>query len=157
MSKIPRLMNRFGWVVFTLMWIPFIFIFFTVPDGSYSFDELLALGWKSLLPLALTLGMAALAMLLLFGSPAVSWFFKLIARARGERMTALIVDIRSTGLRVNRTYDEMRLDLEINYMGETTRVSTEKLFSNSEKQTYKTGMTVDVMYDPLTKLVALLD
>jgi len=155
MSIIPRYMRILGWIVFALMWIPFILMFFNMPgEGSYSFSELPS---NMVIFLGLTLGLMVVAMGLLFGSSAVSWAFKLIAKSRGERMTARVVDIRPTGMRVNRIYDEVRFDLEINYMGDTVRASTEKLISRFDGRAYQTGMTVDVMYDPLTKLVSLLD
>lgn len=155
MSSIPRLMRILGWIVFALMWIPFTLMFFNMPgEGSYSFDELPG---NMVIFLVLTFGLMFVAMGLLFGSSIVSWFFKKVAQARGERMTARVVDIRPTGMRVNRIYDEVRFDLEINYMGETVRVSTEKLISRFDGRTYQIGMAVDVMYDPTTKLVSLTD
>ncbi len=155
MSIIPRVMRILGWIVFALMWIPFTLIFFNMPaEGSYDFNELPT---KMILFFGLTFGLMFIAMGLLFGSSVVSWMFKKIALARGERTTARVVDIRPTGTRVNRVYDEVRFDLEIHYMGEIVSASTEKLISRFDGRTYQIGMTVDVMYDPLTKLVSLLD
>ncbi|HMS00275.1 MAG TPA: DUF3592 domain-containing protein [Anaerolineales bacterium] len=155
MSNIPRYMRILGWIVFALMWIPFTLMFFNMPgEGSYSFDELPK---NMVIFLGLTIGMMFIAMGLLFGSSIVSWLFKTVAQARGERMTARVVDIRPTGTRVNRVYDEVRFDLEINYMGDTVRVSTEKLLSRFDGKTYQNGMTVNVLYDPTTKLVSMLD
>lgn len=155
MSAIPRYMRILGWIVFALMWIPFTLMFFNMPgEGSYEFNELPN---KMLVFLGVTIGMSIIAMGLLFGSSIVSWLFKKVAQARGERMTARVVDIRPTGTRVNRVYDEVRFDLEINYMGDTVRVSTEKLLSRFDGKTYQNGMTVNVLYDPTTKLVSMLD
>ncbi|MCC6298287.1 MAG: hypothetical protein IT314_03240 [Anaerolineales bacterium] len=155
MSVIPRLMRILGWIVFALMWIPFILMFFNMPGaGSYEFSELPT---NMIVFLGLTLAMMFIAMGLLFGSSIVSWLLKGIAKSRGERVIARIMDIRPTGLRVNRMYDEVRFDLELNYMGGTVRVSAEKLISRFDGRTYQTGMTVDVMYDPVTKTIALLD
>lgn len=82
------------------MWIPFTLMFFNTPgEGSYSFDELPK---NMVIFLGLTIGVMFIAMGLLFGSSIVSWLFKTVAQARGERMTARVVDIRPTGMRVNR-------------------------------------------------------
>ena len=155
MSNIPRYMRVLGWIVFGLMWIPFILMFFNMPgEGSYSFDELPK---NMVIFLGLTIGMMFIAMGLLFGSPLVSWLFGQIAKSRGERMTARIVNIRPTGMRVNNYYDGIQFDLELNYMGETIQTSAEKLVPRFGAPNYQIGMSVNVMYEPTTKAVAMLD
>ncbi len=155
MSNIPRYMRVLGWIVFGLMWIPFILMFFNMPgEGSYSFDELPK---NMVIFLGLTIGMMFIAMGLLFGSPLVSWLFGQIAKSRGERMTARIVNIRPTGMRVNNYYDGIQFDLELNYMGETIQTSAEKLVPRFGAPNYQIGMSVNVMYEPTTKTAAMLD
>jgi hypothetical protein len=155
MSLIPRIMRIVGWIVFACMWIPFTLMFFNMPgEGSYSFDELPR---NMLIFLGLTIGMSVIAMGLLFGSSIVSWLLKKIAEARGERTTARVLKMRHTGLRVNRTYDEMQFTLEINTMGGTVNATTEKLLSRFSPVNYQEGMMVNVVYDPMLRIVSLAD
>lgn len=155
MSKIPRYMRILGWIAFALMWIPFCLMFLFMPrDGKAPFESLTS---PFTIFFALMFVMMFVAMGLLFGSSVVSWLLKRVALSRGERMTARVVDIRPTGMRVNRVYDEVRFDLEIHYMGDTVRASTEKLISRFDGRAYQIGMTVNVMYDPMTQLVSMLD
>ncbi len=155
MSSIPRIMRAVGWIVFACMWIPFTLMFFNMPgEGSYEFNELPT---RMLLFLGLTIGMMFIAMGSLFGSSIVSWLLKKVAESRGERMTARIIKMRHTGMVVNRSMDEIQFTLEVNYMGETIEVTTEKLLSRYSPLTYQEGMTVNVLYDPMTKLVSLAD
>jgi len=155
MSNIPRYMRILGWIVFTLMWIPFCVMFMFMPgEGESPFEELLN---PFSISFALIFVLMFLAMGLLFGSSVVSWLLKRIALSRGERTTARIVNIKPTGLRVNRIYDEIHFDLELYHMGETIQVGTEKLVSRYGSPNYQTGMSVNVMYDPETRLVSMLD
>jgi uncharacterized protein DUF3592 len=98
-----------------------------------------------------------IAMGLLFGSSAVSWLLGQMAKSRGERMTARILSIHPTGMRVNNYYDGIRFELELYYMGETIQTSAEKLVPRFGAPNYQIGMNVNVMYDPFTKAVAMLD
>ena len=97
-----------------------------------------------------------IAMGLLFGSSAVSWLLGQMAKSRGERMTARILSIHPTGMRVNRSYG-IRFELELYYMGETIHTSVEKLVPHFGAPNYQIGMSVNVMYDPFTKAIAMLD
>lgn len=157
MSNIPRIMRGLGWLIFALMWIPFIFIFFNIPNGSYTAQELMALGWKSLLPLVLTIGMSVVAMLLLFGSATISWLLKQWVMARGETGTARIINMQPTGLRVNHYYYGMRFTLEVQSFSDTFKADAERLVPMHDMTKYQPGMIVNVKYDPLTKLVAMMD
>lgn len=156
MSNIPRYMRILGWIVFALMWIPFCLMFafmFMQGETEAPFEGLTS---PFTLSFALTFVLMFIAFGFIFGSSAVSWLLKRIALSRGERMTARIVNIKPTGMRVNRFYDEIHFDLELNYMGETIQIATDKLVPRFGAPNYQIGMTVDVMYDPLTKLVSLL-
>ncbi len=155
MRNIPRYMRILGWIVFGLMWIPFCLMFMFMPGaGKNPFGDLTDL---STILFALTFVLMFIAMGLLFGSPLVSWLFGQIAKSRGERMTARIVNIRPTGMRVNNYYDGIQFDLELNYMGETIQTSAEKLVPRFGAPNYQIGMSVNVMYEPTTKTAAMLD
>jgi len=155
MSKIPRMMRALGWLCFGLMWIPFLFIFVNIgSEDAETFGELTS---PSTIAFALTFVVMFIAMGLLFGSSAVSWLLGQMAKSRGERMTARILSIHPTGMRVNNYYDGIRFELELYYMGETIQTSTEKLVPRFGAPNYQIGMNVNVMYDPFTKAVAMLD
>ena len=157
MSKIPRYMRILGWITFTLMWIPFCLIFlfmFIQGETEAPFENLTS---PFTISFALTFVMMFISMGLLFGSSAVSWLLKRVAQTRGEQMTARIVNIKPTGMTVNRFYDEIHFDLELNYMGETLQLGTDKLVPRFGAPNYQLGMTVNVMYDPMTQLVSMLD
>ena len=157
MSKIPRYMRILGWIAFALMWIPFCLIFlFMIIQGETEapFENLTS---PMTISFALTFVMMFIAMGLIFGSSAVSWLLKRVAQTRGEQTTARIVNIKPTGMTVNRFYDEIHFDLELNYMGETLQLGTDKLVPRFGAPNYQLGMTVNVMYDPMTQLVSMLD
>jgi hypothetical protein len=157
MSNIPRYMRILGWIFFALMWIPFCLMFFfmfTQGETEAPFENLTS---PFSLSFALMFVMMFIAMGLIFGSSAVSWLLKRVAQARGERMTARILNIKPTGMTVNRFYDEIHFDLELNYMGETLQLGTEKLVPRFGAPNYQLGMSVNVMYDPEMKLVSMLD
>jgi hypothetical protein len=150
-------MRILGWVVFGLMWIPFCLMFASMM--IYGTDEPFFSYPLSLTTIffVLVFGLMFISMGLLFGSSVVSWLLKKVAESRGERMTARILKMTPTGMTVNRTFDEFRFTLEVNYMGETFEVSTEKLLSRYIPRTYQEGMMINVMYDPGTKTIAILD
>ncbi|MEW6085547.1 MAG: hypothetical protein AB1607_13225 [Chloroflexota bacterium] len=157
MSNLPRYMRILGWTAFALMWIPFCLMFvFMIMQGETEapFEDLTS---PFTISFALMFVMMFIAMGLLFGSSVVSWLLKKVAESRGERMTARILKMTPTGLTVNRSMDEVRFTLEVNYMGETLEVTTEKLLSRYSPLTYQEGMMVNVIYDPMTKLVSLAD
>jgi hypothetical protein len=154
MSKIPRMMRALGWLCFGLMWIPFAFIFINMGEDAENFGELTS---PMTISFGLTFVVMFIAMGLLFGSSAVSWLLGQMAKSRGERMPARILSIHPTGMRVNNYYDGIRFELELYYMGETIQTSTEKLVPRFGAPNYQIGMTVNVMYDPFTKSVAMLD
>jgi len=158
MSNIPRYMRILGWIVFGLMWIPFCLIFASMfmqgENMDAPFEDLTS---PTTISFISTFALMFIAMGLLFGSSAVSWLFGQIAKSRGERMTARITGIHPTGMRVNNYYDGIRFDLELNYMGETIQTSAEKLVPRFGAPNYQIGMSVNVMYEPTMKAVAMLD
>jgi len=154
-SKLPRLMRILGWIVFALMWIPFCLMFLFMPgEGDNPFKELISPFTASFASMFVLM---FISMGLLFGSPLVSWLLGQVAKSRGERTTARIVNIRPTGMRVNNYYDGIQFDLELHYMGETIQTSTERLVPRFGAPDYQNGMTVNIMYDPFTKTVSMID
>lgn len=157
MSHIPRYMRALGWIAFGLMWIPFCTMFFFMSKQEASEPPFEDLTSPFTISFALMFVMMFIAMGLLFGSSIVSWLLKRFALSRGERMTARIVNIKPTGTTVNRYYDEIHFDLELNYMGETLQLGTEKLLPRFGAPNYQVGMSVNVMYEPTMKVISMLD
>ena len=157
MSNIPSYMRIVGWIVFALMWIPFCLMFFFMFGQGQTEAPFENLTSPTTISFASMFVLMFIAMGLIFGSSAMSWFFGQLAKSRGERMTARIVGIHPTGMRVNNYYDGIRFDLEINYMGETFQTSAEKLVPRFGAPNYQIGMSVNVMFDPGTRTVAMVD
>lgn len=157
MSSIPRFMRGLGWTVFTLMWIPFVLMFMDMPSGRHSYSSISELPGKMGLYLVITLGMSFIAIALLIGSGVVSWLMGRMVLARGESGTARILNIAPTGTRVNNYYYGMRFTLEVQSFGESFQADAERLVPMHEMTKYQIGMTVNVKYDPMTKIVAMAD
>ena len=156
MSNIPRIMRGLGWLIFGLMWIPFMLMFMNMPNGRSSYNSIAGMPSAMTLFLGLTLGMAFISTALLVGSSAVGWLIGRMVLSRGESGTARILNIRPTGVRVNSYYYGMRFTLEVQTFGETFQADTERFIPMHEMTKYQIGMTVNVKYDPVTKTVAMV-
>ncbi|MFM8368642.1 MAG: hypothetical protein ACKOBD_07785 [Chloroflexota bacterium] len=157
MSSIPRLMRGLGWIIFTLMWVPFMLMFMDMPAGNHTYGSISELPGKMGLYLVITVGMSIIAIGLLVGSGVVGWLFGRIALSRGESGTARILNITPTGTRVNHYYYGMRFTLEVQSFGESFQADAERLIPMHEMTKYQTGMMVNVKYDPITKIIAMVD
>ncbi len=156
MSNLPRIMRGLGWMCFALLWVPFMYVMFKVPNGSYSFSELMAMPRLTVIAFGLMVGLGALAMLLLFGSSVVGFVMNRMVLSSGESGTARIVNIQPTGTRVNNYYYGVRFTLEVQAFGDTFQSVTEKLVPMHEMMNYQVGMTVNVKYNPSTRMVAMV-
>lgn len=157
MSSIPRFMRGLGWTVFALMWLPFVLMFMDMPSGRHSYGSISELPGNMGFYLVITIGMSFIAIALLVGSGVVSWLMGRMVLARGESGTARIVNITPTGTRVNHYYYGMRFTLEVQSFGESFQADAERLVPMHEMTKYQIGMTVNVKYDPMTKIVAMVD
>lgn len=157
MSIIPRLMRGLGWIIFTLMWIPFVLMFIGMPAGRHTYGSISELPGNMSVFFVITIGMSLIATALLVGSGVVSWLMGRMVLARGDTGTACILNITPTGTRVNRYYYGMRFTLEVQSFGESFQADTERLVPMHEMNKYQVGMTVNVKYDPTSKLVAMVD
>lgn len=153
MSSLPRYMRGVGWVVFTLMWIPFTLMLFFMPgeDPSEPASAMLVI-FRTI-----TIAMSILAIGLIFGSMAVGWLFECMVLSRGESGVARIVSIQPTNMHVNRSYYGMRFTLEVQSFDKPFQADAERLIPLHEMKKYQTGMMVNVKYDPTAKLVAMAD
>jgi hypothetical protein len=152
-----RLLTRLGWLLFVLGWIPFAGIFIGMigfPEGSYSWIELPRLMRYSMIATFVTFGFA---MLILFGSPILSWWTNRRVRREGQRASAKVLQVWETGTTINDN-PVVGLRLEVHPIAGAPFVAeTQQLITRLRAQEYKVGMTVNVRYDPESKNVALLD
>jgi hypothetical protein len=152
-----RLLTRLGWLLFALGWIPFAGIFIGMigfPEGSYTWAELPKLMRYSMIATFVTFGFA---MLVLFGSPLLSWWTNRRVRREGQRATANVLEMWDTGTTINEN-PVVGLRLEVHPIAGAPFVAeTQQLISRLRVQEYKPGTQVDVRYDPDTKEVALLE
>ena len=152
----PRMLRKYGWVLFGLMWIPFGTIFLGmigIPDGSYDWSELPLLARTSII-LVLTLG--GLSTLLLVGAPVVGGLRNRAIRDEGLPARATIIQIWDTGTTINDN-PLVRLRLEVHPPGGAIfEAETEELISRLEIPSIQLGMEVEVKYDPQTQTVALV-
>jgi hypothetical protein len=153
----PRILTRLGWLLFALGWIPFAGIFIGMiglPDGSYAWSELPRLMRYSIIATFVTFGFA---MVVLFGSPLLSWWTNRRVRREGQRASAKILEVWDTGTTINEN-PVVGIRLEVHPIaGAPFIAKTQQLVSRLRIQDYKTGKTVNVRYDPESKDVALLE
>lgn len=150
-----KIFRRLGWVLFGLMWIPFVGIFvglFGFPEGSYSWAEPPRLTRFSLIG---TGALFALSMLALVGTIPLGWLGNRRPLRRGQRGEGLIVDIYDTGMTVNQS-PVVGFELEVQPLsGPPFKATTEQLISRLQVHQFQPGARVPVRYDPRTKNVAL--
>jgi hypothetical protein len=96
-------------------------------------------------------------MLMLFGSPLLSWWTNRRVREEGQCATAKVLHVWDTGTTINEN-PVVGLRLEVHPIaGAPFIAETQQLISRLRVQDYKTDTTIDVRYDPETKDVALAD
>lgn len=153
----PSLLQRLGWLLFALGWIPFAGIFIGMigfPEGSYAWSELPTLMRYSLIATGIFFGSA---MLMLFGSPLLSWWTNRRVRREGQTADAEVLKVWDTGTTVNNN-PIVGLQLEVHPIAGAPFVAdTQQLISRLRVHEYKPGKKVKVRYDPETKDVAILD
>ncbi len=167
-----KLLQKLGVWTFALMWIPFLCIFVGVigEDGGWGadfarwVDQLLPgllmgsgsdLSILATVSLTLTLGMAALSMLLIFGTPFLSGRLNKRILQTGKTATAEILSVENTGTYINNA-PVVRFGLEVRPQGETPFTSeTERLLSFARLSALQPGTVISVRYDPDTLDVAM--
>ena len=150
-----RNVRQLGWILFGLMWLPFIGIFIGLigfPEGSYSWQELPVITRYSLVAVAV---LFAGSMLTMFGSALLSAVGNQRLRNEGQRGEAVILDMWDTGTTVNENpLVGFRLQVEP-ISGAPFEAETENLVSRLDVSQIQPGTRVPVRYDPRTKKVAL--
>ena len=151
--EISKMMRKIGWVLFWLMWIPFLTLF-SLPAGEY--------GWSEL-PRHTQYGMmvsgvlCAASTLLLVGAPMVAALRNRSVLAEGTPAEATILEISDTGTTINNN-PVVRLLLEVKTAGGVPfRAEAERLISRLDIPQYQPGQIVQVRYDPDTGEVAVED
>lgn len=151
-----RNLRKTGWIVFGLMWIPFIGIFvgmIQLPEGSYEWIELPLITRTSMI---LTGILAGLSALLLVGGPIVSGLRNRAVRSEGLPAQAKILKIWDTGTTINEN-PLVGMLLEVHPPGGAVfQAETEQLISRLQIPVIQPGMELEVKYDPHTQAVALV-
>ena len=151
-----RNLRRIGWILFSLMWIPFIGVFIGMigmPEGNYDWLELPVITRYSII-LVVTLG--GLSTLFLVGGPILSGLRNRSVRSEGLPAQAKILKIWDTGTTINEN-PLVRMLLEVHPPGGTIfQAETEQLISRLQIPVIQPGMEIEVKYDPHTQAVALV-
>lgn len=151
------LMRRFGWLAFTLMWIPFIGIFLGMlgmPEGSYAWTELPILARYSMLA---TGALFALSMLGLIGAPLLSFVGNQRVLRGGELGEAEILDLHETGTTINE-HPLVGFKLRVHPLsGAPFEAETERVVPRLQVPRVQPGARVQVRYDPKSKKVAIME
>jgi hypothetical protein len=151
-----RNIRRIGWILFSLMWIPFIGTFvgmIGMPEGSYDWVELPMIARISII---LTVILGGLSSLLLVVGPILSGLRNRSVRSEGLPAQAKILQIWDTGTTINEN-PLVRLLLEVHPPGGAIfQAETEQLISRLQIPIIQPGMEIEVKYDPQTQAVALV-
>ncbi len=153
---ISKVLRRFGWVTFALMWIPFVGIFIIsmieMPEGSYSWSELPPLFRVSLIS---TGGLFLLSVFGLVGAPVASWLSNRRIQRSGQRAEAEVLKLWDTGMTINE-HPVVRLRLRVCPLaGAPFEAETESLIPRLQVPQVQPGARVEVRFDPRSKAVAL--
>lgn len=155
--KTSKVMRKWGWLVFRLMWLPFFTIFIGMmglPEGEYDWVELPTLARVSIIAAG---ALAALSMILLAGSFVVSTIANRSLQQNGLSAEATILKIWDTGTTINEN-PVVRMLLEVRPPGGTPfQAETERLIPRLQVPQVQPGAVVAVKFDPQTNAVALMD
>lgn len=153
----PKVMRRWGWRAFGLMWIPFATLMISIlgmPEGSYAWSELPALTRYSLLGLGFFF---AATFVLLIGATLVGAGTNRHVLSTGRSAEATIVDLQDTGTTINQN-PLVRLVLDVKPPDRPAfRAETEQIIPRLQIPQVQPGTVVAVKYDPDSQAVALVD
>jgi hypothetical protein len=156
LKNLPNHLRRWGWISFSLMWLPFTTLMIAMigmPDGEYAWAELPLLARVSLL-----IGgfFVLTSTILLVGAPIVGAVINRRIISSGRLASAKILSIADTGTTINRD-PVVHFVLEVQPIGRPAfQAETEKLVSRLEIPQIQPGSLVEVRYDPETLAVAIL-
>ncbi|MEW5938801.1 MAG: hypothetical protein AB1750_04010 [Chloroflexota bacterium] len=155
--KTSKVMRKWGWLSFQLMWLPFITIFIgmmSLPEGEYEWAELPMLARVSMIAAG---SLAALSTVLLVGSSVVSAMANRALQEQGQPAQATVLKIWDTGTTINQN-PVVRMLLEVRPPGGTSfQAETERLVSRLQIPQIQPGAIVAVKYDPQSQAVALME
>lgn len=151
--QISKTMRKIGWVLFWLMWIPFLTLF-SLPAGEYGWSELPQV---PRIGLSISGVLCGTSTLLLVGAPIISALRNRSILADGVPASAKILEISDTGTTINNN-PVVRLLLEVQPDDRMPFQSeTERLISRLEVAQYQPGQVVQVKFDPDSQEVALAE
>lgn len=157
MVDLPKRLRRWGWICFSIMWLPFASLFVAMigmPSGDYAWSELPILARASILVGG---GFAAASTVLLTGAPLVSGLMNRRLLTSGRPASAKILAITDTGTTINQN-PVIRFLLEVRPSDRPGfQAVTEKLVSRLQVPRFQPGSTVQVRYDPETQAAAIVD
>ena len=152
-----RKLRKLSWILFSLMWIPFIGIFVgmvRLPSGSYTWIEMPLITRISMI---LTGIFAGASMLLMTGMPVLSWLQNRSVRSEGLPARAKILKIYDTGTTINQS-PVVGMVLEVHPPGGSVfQAEIEQLISRLEMPMIQPGMEIEVKYDPHSHAVAMVE
>lgn len=155
--NISKQMRKYGWLCFTLMWLPFATLFIGMigmPNGDYAWGELPALTRASLLAVGV---LAIASTILLVGASIVSGVENREILKDGQPASAKVLRISDTGTTINNN-PVVRLLLEVTPASQPAfQAETERLISRLQIPQIQPGMSVQVKFDPTSHEVALMD
>ena len=173
-ANMVTLFRRVGWLLFILMWIPFVCIFAGMAQefgsAGQQFAEfvdrfipglLTARGSEpsqlTLMGMVATFGLMFAAMAFLFGGPLLGGLQNRKILRTGRPATARIVSMNDTGTYVN-NQPLVHITLEVQREdGSPFQAQTEKILGYSQLGQFQPGATVNVRYDPDTLEAAISD
>ena len=151
-----RTLRKISWILFALMWIPFIGIFIGMigmPEGNYDWIELPAITRVAII-LVITLG--GLSTLLMVGGTIVNSLRNRSVRSEGLPAQAKILKIWDTGTTINEN-PLVGMLLEVHPPGGAIfQAETEQTISRLQIPMIQPGMELEVKYAPHTQAVALV-
>ncbi|MGA9191963.1 MAG: hypothetical protein WBZ24_09540 [Anaerolineales bacterium] len=152
---LPTRMRRIGWIVFRLLWIPFILIFvgmFRMPPGSYDWVDLPSITRIGIIGTAV---LGALAMILLAGSVVLSSLNNLDLQTDGMKAQATVLEVRDTGTTINQN-PLVHLKLKVEPGNQPSfEAETEQVIGRLQVPQVQPGAKVAVRYNPYSHAVAL--
>ncbi len=154
---LSKRLRKLGWLIFRLMWIPFITLMIGMigmPNGEYSWSELPTLTQYSLIGVGI---FGAAATILFIGAPIVSAFTNQSISKSGILAEGKIIKISDTGTTINNN-PVVRLLVEVQSANQPPfQAETERLIPRLQVPQIQPGAVVKLKYDPDTKEVALVD
>lgn len=148
-------LRKVAWLLFALMWIPFVGIFVAltgIPEGGHTWGDLPPLMRHSIVA---TFGLMVLSMATFLLAAVVGAVANARTLARGEKAEAVVLDLRDTGTTLNEQ-PVVALRLQVHpATGAGFEAEAEGCIPRLKVPQVQPGARVPVRFDPRSKAVAL--